>query len=120
MQYFNYLPISYKSIFTGPPIIFISPTDQNVLETDSVTFRCLGTADPDPNVTWSFNGEQINLVERYNIGESGVLFGSLTINDVVYTDQGTYTCTYENIRGSISISTLLTVQGMYNIIVHFF
>ena len=98
-------------IIIGPPTLFIRPQPQTKLETDTVTFRCLASGNPIPTVTWSFKGENISDGGRFQIGKTGELFGSLTIADIVFEDEGMHTCTFNNPHGSVETFTELTVQG---------
>jgi hypothetical protein len=91
------------------PLIVLFPRDSIQLENTSVTFQCLGTGDPFPSVTWSFDNEPLNDT-RHTIGDKGTLFGSLTITDIIYNDRGLYVCSYSNSHGSIKASARLTVQ----------
>ncbi len=96
----------------GPPTLFIRPQPQTKLETDEVVFLCLALAVPVPIVTWSFKGENISDGGRFQIGREGILFGSLTITNIMFEDQGMYTCTFSNQHGSVEAFTELTVQGI--------
>ena len=85
--------------------------DQTVLEDDSVTFQCFGAGEPFPNVTWTFDGSELILGDKYVVAEVGANFGALTIFNVTFEDRGVYTCTYTNVHGSPSAMAELTVQG---------
>ena len=75
-------------------------------------FLCLAIGDPFPTVTWSFNGEMISFDDhRYSIGTTGEEYGSLRIINIVFSDRGEYTCTYNNTHGTVIAAATLTVQG---------
>ncbi|XP_019853400.1 PREDICTED: hemicentin-1-like [Amphimedon queenslandica] len=94
----------------GPPVFYLLPSDQTLLEHSTVTFQCLAIGDPFPSVSWSFNDEILIQDSRYIIGDSGQDFGSLTISRIRFTDRGTYTCTYNNTHGTVMTSATLSVQ----------
>lgn len=90
------------------------PVDAIEHERDNVTFDCFGTGEPTPQVTWSFNGVQINATpgSRYAIASFGDdNFGALTILGLVYEDHGTYSCNVSNGIRHLTVSAVLEVQG---------
>lgn len=97
--------------FLGPPVFYLLPSDQTLLERSTVTFQCLAIGDPFPSVSWSFNDEILIQDSRYVIGDFGQDFGSLTISSIRFTDRGMYTCTYNNTHGTVMTSAILSVQG---------
>ena len=99
-------------LFTDTPAILVFPDDQVILENRTVTFLCFGTAIPPPTPSWTFKDNDIDFNDsRYSLGEVGLMFGSLTISNVEYTDRGEYTCQYTNDNGMDTTSAMLTVQG---------
>ena len=105
--------ICFLSSYTGPPLLFRAPQSNIVLENTSVTFFCLAFAQPFPVVSWTYMNRKITPAEKYIIGSSGTLFGSLTIHNIKFEDRGLYTCNYTNEHGSIIRSAMLTVQGTH-------
>ena len=103
----------FLSSYTGPPLLFRAPQSHIRLENTSVIFFCLAFAQPFPVVSWTYMNREITPSEKYSIGSSGTLFGSLTIRNIKFEDTGLYTCNYTNEHGSIIRSAMLTVQGIH-------
>ena len=95
----------------GAPVLVIFPRDKTVLENDVVSFRCFALATPSPSVQWAYNGSVISYGGKYSLGNAGINFGALTVQNVSFYDRGEYTCSYSNTRGQLSASATLTVQG---------
>ena len=100
------------------------PEDREVLggSGHSVTFSCEAIANPEHNISWSYedaNGIIFNDIittssrneSKYHILAEGMNFGQLKVLNVTYNDRGTYTCTATNTVGSVFYSGSLTVQG---------
>jgi len=93
----------------------------------SAVFQCTALADPEHQVSWSFNSSSGNISERIAATDSemassnnkyainrtrdGTRFGELTVNNVMYEDCGTYTCLAENRLGMEEAKADLTVHG---------
>ena len=93
------------------------PVDATAYEGDNVTFDCFGTGEPTPQVTWSFNGVQINATpgSRYTFAAfqvKGFAALQLTISDLIVDDHGIYSCNIFNGIRFISVSAVLQVQGI--------
>ncbi|KAL6489490.1 hypothetical protein MHYP_G00032310 [Metynnis hypsauchen] len=85
----------------GPDSVRIEG-DGEVEEGGSVTFRCSADSVPEPRYTWTFN--------RTN---TGLTTDSFTVNQVTFSDSGTYSCTARNdVTGrESSASHTLVVRG---------
>ena len=97
--------------FSGPPKIFRVPEDLVVLEGDDISFDCLVIGNPVPEQIWLF--DNILVVEdppRITIGAE--LYGTLSINNVMFEEEGIYTCIYNSTIGFIDTTAQLTVQGI--------
>lgn len=89
------------------PKIFIHPnTSQTVIIGQSVAIGCQAVAGiPSPTIKWKrIDGRPISsrLKEIYP--------GYLRFNDVSFDDAGAYECTAENVAGTVSATTTLTVH----------
>ena len=89
--------------------------DQIINEGGSALFTCQATGEPDPVITWYFNG--ILLVNRTEHMISMMTLNTttissiLTIMNVQSLDVGTYTCNATNVVSSDTSSGVLTVNG---------
>ena len=103
------------------PVIYKSPKDKTVLVNNIITFTCEAQGYPPHNVVWVFNTTVYLLgtndtsdTAKYSINRdrsSPQQFGSLTVNDVQYSDRGVYRCIAINNVSSVSASATLTVHG---------
>ena len=115
-------PLSYyfnNSIFLffqkGVPAFQIFPGDRKIHERENVTFPCFPTGEPTPSVTWKFKDVTIDPVNsnKYFIGLFGDQnYGSLTIYNLEFADNGEYTCVISNEHGSNDDSATLEIQGI--------
>ena len=86
--------------------LVIMPVEQEIGLGENVTFSCLFTGCPNPNVTWFHNdtaltphGERVKDV-IYSHGD--VTYSYLTINNVSKEDEGRYRCYGDNNVGNVS------------------
>ncbi|KAL3275369.1 hypothetical protein HHI36_020136 [Cryptolaemus montrouzieri] len=81
----------------GRPTIIQKPA--SVSSTNGAAYAqliCRSVGNPQPIITWSFNGVQLITSDKYNIAPDG----TLTIRPVEFSDHGTYTCLARNSYGS--------------------
>ena len=79
-----------------------------ITQGSSITLPCHVTGDPEPQVSWTKNGQQIAETDpHYLLGESG----SLQIFSANPQDTGTYSCTAINIAGVREKRITLFVQS---------
>lgn len=109
-------------VILGPPRFVRKPEDNTIINGNHVTFVCEGVADPVHDVLWTFNGTPIisTLVDivsvKYSLQSDPnqyTTYGSLTISNVQYIDQGTYACILNNTVDTISATVNLQVYGQY-------
>lgn len=112
--FYNYL-LAYV-FFIGKPGFLNLPTSQKKLEQENVTFVCFPTGDPTPTVKWIFKNVFINTTNsvKYYIGHFGESdFGSLTILNLDFFDNGEYICQASNQFGALNTTAVqLDVQGI--------
>ena len=97
-------------------IAISSDTSLNVGDTALLT--CVGYSQPDVQITWSRNGENITNASLISIYEEEVTRGgrrlkqsSLELCSVQSLDAGSYVCTVSNGLASISAVTQVFVSG---------
>jgi len=92
-----------------PPQFIQSLTDLLVKDGEALNLNCSVKGDPEPNITWSKNGELLSSSDildlKYRNGKA-----ILSINEVYPEDEGTYTCKAQNSLGSVETTCRLTVQ----------
>ncbi|XP_022121552.2 peroxidasin [Pieris rapae] len=90
------------------PLFTILPRKQLArLNQQFVTFDCVAKGNPNPHISWTFNGERILLSDRVSLKHNG----SMVIEKIQNSDAGTYTCEAENVHGKISSSVTLEVMA---------
>ncbi|XP_055386241.1 neural cell adhesion molecule 1-like [Condylostylus longicornis] len=77
-------------------------TLQTVREGNEVNLRCEVKGDPEPTVTWSFNGKNIDLTNDAPHRKYRKLGDGLLIKKVTQNDTGEYTCRAYQISDTIS------------------
>uniref|UniRef100_W5LCE7 Neural cell adhesion molecule 2 n=1 Tax=Astyanax mexicanus TaxID=7994 RepID=W5LCE7_ASTMX len=94
-----------------PPVLSVPQEAFNATADyqESVTFTCITSGSPDPEVTWLRKGRQIERSEQYmfNMLEGGK--STLTIKNIRQGDGGPYTCRASNKAGSKESEILLKV-----------
>ncbi|XP_066516169.1 neural cell adhesion molecule 2-like isoform X2 [Hoplias malabaricus] len=94
-----------------PPVLSVAQESFNATADyqESVTFTCITSGSPDPEVTWHRKGRQIERSEQYvlNTLEGGK--STLTIKNIKQGDGGPYTCRASNKAGSLEREILLKV-----------
>ena len=115
-----------------PPKFLQSLSDLTIKDGEALKLTCTVKGDPDPNITWSKNGEVILIyfikcfiiddLTTFNLqllSSSDILdlkyrngTATLSINEVYPEDEGVYTCKAKNTLGSIETTCRLTVQSI--------
>ncbi|XP_045784672.1 peroxidasin-like isoform X1 [Maniola jurtina] len=91
----------------GYPVFTILPRKLVVkINAASARFDCVAKGNPNPHISWYFNGERILLSERISMQHNG----SIIIENIQHEDAGLYTCQAENINGKVTASVNLEVK----------
>lgn len=94
-----------------PPKFARTMQKAEVIEGSAARFDVKITGSPEPQVRWLKDDKPLkeNRKFRFDEDEDGVF--SLFVNDVVAEDEGVYKCEASNIKGELSCSAELTVEG---------
>ena len=87
------------------PTVVVSPVTLTVNETQSASFQCSASGNPEPTVVW------IKLGNQSEIAQSAVSGGMLQLENVTGNDAGMYRCLGINILGRNHASVQLVVNG---------
>ena len=98
--------------FPVAPEISQPPMNATKVEGEDVVFSCSVDGNPSPVVTWTKNGEELNVAANSRINVLSTHNNhSLTITNVNRSDAGQYTCVASNsVSSSTSSAATLTVQ----------
>lgn len=108
--------------FSEPPQFILKlPPTTFVKQSVGHRFECKVTSTRSPNVCWYKNNQKLTDGGNYKI-----LFvdstACLQLHNTKFEDNGVYSCEAHNDAGSVSCSTVLTVQGqllnIYSILAH--
>ena len=89
------------------PVVAVSPTNLTVNESETASFQCSVSGNPEPAVVWS---KRDNLSE---VNKSAVSKGRLLLNNVNASDSGEYQCSATNILGHTQTLVQLVVNGEF-------
>ncbi|XP_036413508.1 neural cell adhesion molecule 2 [Colossoma macropomum] len=94
-----------------PPVLLVPKESFNATADyqESVTFTCITSGSPDPEVTWLRKGRQIERSEQYVLSTLEGGKSTLTIKNIKQGDGGPYTCRASNKAGSKESEILLKV-----------
>ncbi|CAH1105512.1 unnamed protein product [Psylliodes chrysocephalus] len=98
--------------FACPPEVFAYPQQQVQAEAGgNVSFGCHILGDPEPQVSWLYEGNPINHTWLVVEAEEGLLdkWANISIYNVSDTDVGRYTCVAKNILDSNSVNVSLVL-----------
>ncbi|TRY88116.1 hypothetical protein DNTS_031497 [Danionella cerebrum] len=89
------------------------PDVVTIMEKKSLSLTCTVWGDPNPEVTWFKNEQEVVSDDRYKITFEGGKFASLTINSVYVEDSGKYSINVRNKYGGefVEITVSVYKQG---------
>ncbi|KAK3749889.1 hypothetical protein QZH41_008268, partial [Actinostola sp. cb2023] len=113
--------VSNAAYFTVryPPVIFVNPLNDTKNEGETATMWCEIEGKPLSNVTWKHGNIAISNGGRISINNPSIVGranSTLTISNLVRSDEGSYTCTATNADDTVvspSSSGRLTVNCKY-------
>ncbi|XP_065110149.1 neural cell adhesion molecule 2 [Paramisgurnus dabryanus] len=94
-----------------PPVLIVPQQTFNATADyqESVTFTCITSGSPDPQVTWYWKGHVIESSEQYVLNSLDGGRSTLTVKNIRQGDGGPYTCRASNKAGSIEGQLILKV-----------
>lgn len=92
------------------PIFTVKPSDQRVLLGQSAFFACAVSGDPAPKITWTMNGDALELTDRIHSVDNG-----LQILRVQRDDGGYYECIGSNEAGTYRARARLYVLSKWSL-----
>ncbi|XP_016355537.1 neural cell adhesion molecule 2 isoform X2 [Sinocyclocheilus anshuiensis] len=94
-----------------PPVLSVPQQSFNATADyqESVTFTCITSGSPDPQVTWYWKGHMIERSEQYVLNTLDGGKSTLTIKNIRQGDGGPYTCRASNKAGSSESQLFLKV-----------
>jgi len=105
----NSLGYVYKDVYINvlslPPDITQPPTNLNTVDGKTIRMTCKVSGAPIPVVKWIRSGQELT-GGRYKVLSTG----DLEIHNVIFLDEGTYTCHASNKFGDVEASAELVVK----------
>uniref|UniRef100_A0A672L253 Myomesin-2-like n=1 Tax=Sinocyclocheilus grahami TaxID=75366 RepID=A0A672L253_SINGR len=104
MCYMNYLPsVDRGRVVGGLPDVV------TIMEKKSLSLTCTVWGDPNPEVTWFKNEQEVVSDDRFKVTFEGGKFASLTINSVYVEDSGKYSINVRNKYGGEFVEITVSV-----------
>ncbi|XP_074662623.1 protein Obscurin-like [Tubulanus polymorphus] len=98
-----------KEIVGYAPLMTWRLKDQEAVTKETVRFDCRCTSDPEPEIKWFKDGEELKVDEKYAVEQKEGNF-ALIIHDLISEDEGVYKCTVTNALGTVSSSATLIID----------
>ena len=110
----------FSSSFSVPPEISKNPEGLTSVEGQNVVFSCVAEGNPSPSVSWTKNGQKLNVGANSRLNASSTNNKhTLTITDVRRSDAGQYRCVANNnVGNSTSSAAKLEVYCKCRIIIN--
>lgn len=96
---------------TTPPKFVRTMKKAEVIEGSAARFDVKLTGSPEPEVQWSKDDKPLTEGRKYRFDEGDDGVYSLFVNDVEADDEGVYKCEASNIKGEVSCTAPLEVEG---------
>lgn len=94
-----------------PPKFVRTMKKAEVIEGSAARFDVKLTGSPEPEVQWSKDDKPLTEGRKYRFDEGDDGVYSLFVNDVEADDEGVYKCEASNIKGEVSCTAALEVEG---------
>uniref|UniRef100_A0A673WGZ5 Neural cell adhesion molecule 2 n=1 Tax=Salmo trutta TaxID=8032 RepID=A0A673WGZ5_SALTR len=94
--------VDIELVVNVPPVLSVLQQAFNATADyqESVTFTCVTSGSPDPEVTWHRKGQQLERSEQYVLNTMEAGRSTLTIRNIIQGDGGDYTCRATNKAGA--------------------
>ena len=89
-------------------LVNVSPDVVVRNEGDDVDLFCDATATPSATLTWFKDGRELAFSGHVTVAGNHVV-----LRGVERSDAGVYSCTFENVAGTVSHLIKLVIQGMF-------
>ncbi|XP_029516012.1 neural cell adhesion molecule 2-like isoform X2 [Oncorhynchus nerka] len=94
--------VDIEVVVNVPPVLSVLQQSFNATADyqESVTFTCITSGSPNPEVTWHRKGQQLERSEQYVLITMEAGRSTLTIRNIIQGDGGDYTCRATNKAGA--------------------
>lgn len=94
------------------PVLTVRPENKTVNTSGNLSLQCQGQASQTPSAYW-YSGQEgnLNLIGNIFNNRHIVMDGTLTIKNVIKSDEGWYTCILSNNAGSVAVEVYINVQA---------
>ncbi|XP_055785348.1 neural cell adhesion molecule 2-like isoform X3 [Salvelinus fontinalis] len=94
--------VDIELVVNVPPVLSVLQQSFNATADyqESVTFTCITSGSPNPEVTWHRKGQQLERSEQYVLDTMEAGRSTLTIRNIIQGDGGDYTCRATNKAGA--------------------
>ena len=89
------------------PTVVVSPAEMTVNESESASFQCSVTGNPEPTVVWS------RVINQTEVSQSAVSEAMLRFPNLKGSDAGIYRCSATNLLGNALAEVQLIVNSKY-------
>ena len=93
-----------KCVLSAAPVLNVGTADVSTSTNQPTTLICVASGNPAPVVTWSRNGEPLDVEKFIQLAD-----GSLFVNDTDIQDEGTYIVKATNSAGTSEADVRVTV-----------
>ncbi|XP_031648139.1 neural cell adhesion molecule 2 isoform X3 [Oncorhynchus kisutch] len=94
--------VDIEVVVNVPPVLSVLQQSFNATADyqESVTFTCITSGSPNPEVTWHRKGQQLERSDQYVLNTMEAGRSTLTIRNIIQGDGGDYTCRATNKAGA--------------------
>lgn len=115
------LVLPHLSFLVAPQIHPFDFGEESVNEGDGVSVQCtVSKGDYPLNITWNLNGNAIRETDGILINRASKRVSTLSIDYVIESQAGNYTCVVTNSAATVSYTAKLAVNGTFlnNFVMH--